>query len=131
MCPGALPGHLSIRQSRPSRPVKESKIAVPPRTCTATPTTPIWRAPSPAASANRKPDAYRAAATAGRGQPLGAQARPAHVALDATAADMKTAFGRAATTAVIFTDTWKQGFNPRLAKVPSGASSASMRCTDK
>ncbi len=35
MYPGALPGHLPSRQSQPSRPVKGSNTAEPPRPCTA------------------------------------------------------------------------------------------------
>ena len=50
------------RQSRGQRSLS------PPRICTATLTTANRRAPSPAAPANRKPDAHRTVATAGRGQ---------------------------------------------------------------
>jgi len=61
-------GHLSVRQNRRTRWSRGQRSPSPPRICTATPTTANRRAPSPAAPANRKPDAHRTAAAAGRGQ---------------------------------------------------------------
>jgi hypothetical protein len=43
----------------------------------------------PAAPAHRKPVTHRTAATARRGAGLGAQAKPAHTALDATVAGVR------------------------------------------
>jgi hypothetical protein len=59
----------------------------------------------PGAPANRKPDAHWAAAAAVCAAGRGAQANPAHAALDATAARLKAASGRAATTVATFKDT--------------------------
>jgi len=131
MYPGVLPGHTSNQQSHGSQPVKGSKITEAPRICTAAPTTANRPAPSPAAPANRKPVTHRAAATAGRGAGLGAQAKPAHAALDAMADGVRTAFGRAATTAAISQTPGKQGSILTIAKVPSGSAAAPMHCTDK
>src|SRR5215475_5901845 len=79
-------GHVPTRQSRLRPTIKQSKITEPPQTCTATPTTANRPAPSPAAPANRKPVTHRTAATVRREAGLGAQTKPAHTALDATAA---------------------------------------------
>lgn len=121
-----------VNTAEPVKPtVKGSKIAEPPRICRATPTTANRRAPSPAAPANRKPDAHRAAVAAGTWAGLGAQGRPAHVALDATAAGMRAALRQAAMTVAIFTNTWKTGLYPRHGESNIQISSRLNTCTDK
>src|SRR5262249_24861977 len=64
------PIRASISPAEPTKPGSQGgqRSLSPPRICTATPTTANRRAPSPAAPANRKPDAHRTAAAAGRGQ---------------------------------------------------------------
>jgi len=126
-----LPGHLPRRQSRASRPVKGSKITEPPRTCTAAPATANGPAPAPAAPAHRKPDTHRTAATARHGAGPGAHTKPAHTAFDATAAGVRTAFGRAATTAAIFTDPENKAPSSLWRKHYPAQQPPQMRCTDK
>jgi len=115
------PYRACANTAEPAKPtVKGSKIAEAPRFCTVAPPTANRPVPSPAAPANGKPVTHRTAATARRGAGLGAQTKPAHTALDATAAGVRTAFGRAATTVATFTDPRKQGAILTMAKLPSG-----------
>ena len=62
----SLSGHVPTRQSQAIRPAKGSKIAEPPRICTATPITANRRTPSPA---SHEPDVHRAVAAADVGRP--------------------------------------------------------------
>src|SRR5215475_282314 len=83
----SLQGHVPTRQSRPRPTVKESKITEPPQICTATPTTgePAGASPRPhRLTASRSLTALQQLHDAGAG--LGAQTKPAHTALAATAA---------------------------------------------
>ena len=129
-CHSVLTGDVSTRHSPRSPPVKRSKITEPPQSArrphNGEPAGAIPGRPGEP-QPGRSPHCSNCKTSAG----LGAQTKPVHAALDATAAGVRTAFGRAAMTVSIFTDPGKQGAIITMAKVPSGLAAASMRCTDK
>ena len=115
-CHGVPTGHAPTRQSRLRPTAKESKLTEPPQ------------------SARRPANGEPAGAIPGRtgspqaghsphcsnckdaGQARAPPAKPAHAALDATAAGVRTAFGRAATTVSIFTDPRKIRRHPHYGR---------------
>ena len=118
------PYRACANTAEPAKPtVKGSKIAEAPRICTVAPPTANRPVPSPAAPANGKPVTHHTAATARRGAGLGAQTKPAPTALDATAAGVRTAFGRAATTVATFTDPPQTRRHPHYGETAIRASS--------
>jgi hypothetical protein len=126
------PARACAKAAEPAKPaVKGSKIAEAPRDLHGGPTTcePAGAIPGRIGSpqAGHSP---RCSNCTTRGRP-GRRSRACHAALDAMAAGVRTAFGRAATTVAIVTDPRKQGPILTMAKVPTGPAAASMRCTDK
>jgi len=86
------------RQNQANPAVKGSKIAEPPRICTATPDSCEPADTTPGAPANHKPDAHQAAAAAGRGQTGTLTPGLPHATSGAMAAGIRSAFGRTTTT---------------------------------
>jgi hypothetical protein len=101
-CHCVLTGHVPTRQSRLRPTLKGSKITEPPRICTDPANyEPAGTIPGRTGQPQTGHSAHCSnCETRGRS---GRPAKPAHTALDATVADVRTAFGRAATTASIFT----------------------------
>jgi len=87
-----------VKRTEPTKPaVKGSKIAKPPRSCTATPPAANRRTPSPAHRLTATRTLTRRSSCATRAS-RDAHAKPAPATSDATAADMRSAFGPSATT---------------------------------
>ena len=83
MCPGLLPGHVPRRHSQASRPVKGSEITEPPRICTAANCKPGGHHPPPTVCLTAgQTDGGRGYSSCGTRTGQGAQARPAHAAVD-------------------------------------------------
>src|SRR5262252_6271859 len=112
-------GRCAKTAEQASSLVKAPKITEPPRICTTTPGQPRTGRHHPRPPADRRPDAHRVPQLQDAGKP-GCSTRPAHAALDATAAGVRLAFGRAATTVAILTTTWKQGWILVMAKCRPG-----------